>query len=47
MIFKNNVWQSLRGMLILCVVFQKEFFVELGLSTGQLGIDDSTQVPPG
>lgn len=46
MIFKN-VWQSLRDMLILCVVFQKEFFVELGLSTGQLGIDDSTQVPPG
>ncbi|XP_035955752.1 TBC1 domain family member 19 isoform X3 [Halichoerus grypus] len=24
----------------------KEFFVELGLTTGQLGIDDSTQVPP-
>ncbi|ELW61424.1 TBC1 domain family member 19 [Tupaia chinensis] len=24
----------------------KECFVELGLSTGQLGIDDSTQVPP-
>ncbi|XP_007953849.1 TBC1 domain family member 19, partial [Orycteropus afer afer] len=24
----------------------KEFFVELGLNTGQLGIDDSTQVPP-
>ncbi|XP_034364930.1 TBC1 domain family member 19 isoform X2 [Arvicanthis niloticus] len=25
---------------------EKECFVELGLSTGQLGIDDSTQVPP-
>nr|XP_031292150.1 TBC1 domain family member 19 isoform X4 [Camelus dromedarius] len=25
---------------------EKEFFVELGLTTGQLGIDDSTQVPP-
>ncbi|XP_028347882.1 TBC1 domain family member 19 isoform X3 [Physeter macrocephalus] len=24
----------------------KEFFVELGLTAGQLGIDDSTQVPP-
>ncbi|KAK7803492.1 hypothetical protein U0070_002677, partial [Myodes glareolus] len=24
----------------------KECFVELGLTTGQLGIDDSTQVPP-
>ncbi|XP_055290243.1 TBC1 domain family member 19 isoform X6 [Moschus berezovskii] len=24
----------------------KELFVELGLTTGQLGIDDSTQVPP-
>lgn len=24
----------------------KECFVELGLNTGQLGIDDSTQVPP-
>ncbi|XP_028902434.1 TBC1 domain family member 19 [Ornithorhynchus anatinus] len=24
----------------------KEFFSELGLNTGQLGIDDSTQVPP-
>lgn len=34
-------------MVILCVIFQKEFFVELGLTTGQLGIDDSTQVPPG
>lgn len=31
----------------MCVIFQKEFFVELGLTTGQLGIDDSTQVPPG
>ncbi|KAM5339510.1 TBC1 domain family member 19 isoform 3-T3 [Glossophaga mutica] len=25
---------------------EKELFVELGLTTGQLGIDDSTQVPP-
>ncbi|XP_029401082.1 TBC1 domain family member 19 isoform X2 [Mus pahari] len=25
---------------------EKECFVELGLNTGQLGIDDSTQVPP-
>ncbi|XP_075400576.1 TBC1 domain family member 19 isoform X3 [Tenrec ecaudatus] len=24
----------------------KDFFIELGLNTGQLGIDDSTQVPP-
>ncbi|XP_057403450.1 TBC1 domain family member 19 isoform X3 [Balaenoptera acutorostrata] len=24
----------------------KEFFVELGLTAGQLGVDDSTQVPP-
>lgn len=31
----------------LYVIFQKECFVELGLNTGQLGIDDSTQVPPG
>jgi hypothetical protein len=29
------------------IIFQKECFVELGLNTGQLGIDDSTQVPPG
>jgi hypothetical protein len=29
------------------VIFQKECFIELGLNTGQLGIDDSTQVPPG
>ncbi|XP_077632710.1 TBC1 domain family member 19 isoform X3 [Crocuta crocuta] len=40
----TNTWK--RPSLCLFSELQKEFFVELGLTTGQLGIDDSNQVPP-
>lgn len=33
--------------MVFLVSFQKEDFSELDLNIGQLGIDDSAQVPPG
>ncbi|XP_067591786.1 TBC1 domain family member 19 isoform X8 [Pseudorca crassidens] len=38
--------EHLKEPLVYMRKAQKEFFVELGLTAGQLGIDDSTQVPP-